>query len=226
MIVIGHRGVCGHEPENTLRSFQKAIDMKLEMIEFDVHCCGTGEVVVIHDFTLEGTTNGKGNVSDISLEELKKLDAGKGEKVPTLKETIAFIDRRIKLNIELKGPNTALKVLELIEWAVNELAYDYSHFLVSSFNHRELMSIKSKNPEVEIGFLYYGIPTDLGKSGKENNAYSIHISDEFYSKEFVDAAKSMELKVFVYTINDQELLNKFNHINIDGFFSSYPDKFI
>lgn len=226
MIVIGHRGVCGHEPENTLRSFQKAIDMKLEMIEFDVHCCGTGEVVVIHDFTLEGTTNGKGNVSDISLEELQKLDAGKGEKVPTLKETIAFIDKKIKLNIELKGPNTALKVLELIEWAVNELAYDYSHFLVSSFNHRELMSIKGKNPKVEIGFLYYGIPADLGKSAKENNAYSIHISDEFYSKELVDTAKSMGLKVFVYTINDQELLNKFNHINIDGFFSSYPDKFI
>ena len=77
MITIGHRGAAGHEPENTIQSFKKAIELNAEMIEFDVQLCKSGEVVVIHDFTLERTTNGHGFLSESSLSELKKLDAGK-----------------------------------------------------------------------------------------------------------------------------------------------------
>ena len=90
IMCIGHRGSSGNFPENTLESFQKALDVGADMFELDVQCCRSEDLseklVIIHDDTVDRTTNGTGLVSDMSLEDLKKLDAGKGQKIPTLKE--------------------------------------------------------------------------------------------------------------------------------------------
>ena len=107
LLKISHRGACGYEPENTLASFKKAIEINADMIELDVHVCKTGEVVVIHDEKVNRTTNGKGYVSQKNLESLKKLDAGKGKKIPTLIEVLDLVNKRVKVNIELKGKKTA-----------------------------------------------------------------------------------------------------------------------
>jgi len=104
---IGHRGAAGHAPENTLASFRKAIELGLDMTELDVHVCASGELVVIHDENVDRTTNSKGWVSKLSLTELKRLDAGAGETVPTLAEVLDLLKDRIMLNIELKGLGTA-----------------------------------------------------------------------------------------------------------------------
>lgn len=89
---IGHRGAKGYTVENTLESFQKAIDLNVDAIELDVHVCKTGELIVFHDFTLERLTNGKGEISKSSLEELKKLRINEKFKIPTLIEALDFID--------------------------------------------------------------------------------------------------------------------------------------
>lgn len=91
VLKIGHRGAMGYEPENTLRSFRKAIELNVDMIELDVYVCKTGELVVIHDDKLDRTTNGKGNVSDTSFQELRKLNAGEEEKIPTLQEVLDLL---------------------------------------------------------------------------------------------------------------------------------------
>ena len=91
MIIIGHRGAMGYEPENTLRSFQKALDLGVDMIEFDVHLCKSGELVVFHDEKVNRTTNGQGYIAQKSLEKLKELDAGQGEKIPTLEEVLDLV---------------------------------------------------------------------------------------------------------------------------------------
>jgi len=92
--LFAHRGAPGLGfPENTLLSFQKALEYNIDMVEFDVHRCKSGELVVIHDYRLERTTNGSGYVKDHTLEELRLLDAGQGQKIPTLEETLDFIDR-------------------------------------------------------------------------------------------------------------------------------------
>jgi glycerophosphoryl diester phosphodiesterase len=101
--VIGHRGAAGHAPENTLRSFHKAVELGADMVELDVHLCATGEPVVIHDDTVDRTTDRSGRVRDLSLDELKALDAGDGERVPTLVEVIDEMSGRAALNVELKG---------------------------------------------------------------------------------------------------------------------------
>ncbi|HOS41511.1 MAG TPA: glycerophosphodiester phosphodiesterase family protein, partial [Spirochaetota bacterium] len=137
-LVIGHRGACGYEPENTLRSFEKAIALGAHMVELDVHRCRTGELVVIHDNRLERTTNGSGYVAEKTLDELRALDAGGGERIPLLREVVERVGVRAAINIELKGAGTAGPVSELIERTVGSGGYDTSHFLVSSFDHREL----------------------------------------------------------------------------------------
>jgi len=100
---IGHRGAMGYEPENTLRSFKKALDLKVDMIELDVYVCKSDELIVIHDDKVDRTTNGQGYVVNKTFEELRTLDAGKNEKIPTLSEVLNLVNRKAKLNIELKG---------------------------------------------------------------------------------------------------------------------------
>ena len=149
IIKVGHRGAMGYEPENTLRSFKKALELGVDMIEFDVYVCKSGELVVIQDDTLERTTNGKGLVIEKTLAELKELDAGKEEKIPTLEEIMDLADKKVKINIELKGDNTAKPVLNMIEKYVDEKGWKYDDFLVSSFNHNELKKFKELNPKIK-----------------------------------------------------------------------------
>src|SRR3954464_9724202 len=99
LLCIGHRGACGHEPENTLRSVRRALELGAHGIEIDVYFVD-GEIIVIHDAKLERTTNGKGYVARKSLAYLRSLDAGKGERIPTLRQVFDTVDRRAFINIE------------------------------------------------------------------------------------------------------------------------------
>src|SRR3989344_4626849 len=116
---IAHRGASGHKPENTLAAFAKALEIGVDIIELDVRVCKTGELVVFHDMALERTTNGNGLVADTSLEELKKLDAGGGEQVPTLKEVIDLVNKRVVLNIEMKGKGVVEQLATILKGYLN-----------------------------------------------------------------------------------------------------------
>lgn len=113
LLCIGHRGAKGHEPENTLRSIRKAIELGTPCIEIDVHHVD-GHLVVFHDDRLERRTNGIGNLAEQSFEYLRSLDAGNGERIPTLQEVCETIGPGIGLNIELKGPGTATPVADYV----------------------------------------------------------------------------------------------------------------
>ena len=131
-LCIGHRGAKGLLPENTLPSFEHAINVGCDWVELDVYHVD-GELLVIHDKSVERTTNGKGLVSELSFDEIRALDAGGGHSVPTLQEVIDLVDRRCRINVELKGPATAKPVSDLLsrycltEWTPRD-------FLLSSFN--------------------------------------------------------------------------------------------
>lgn len=232
VLKIGHRGAMGYEPENTLRSFKKAIELNVDMIEFDVHVCKTGELVVIHDDKLDRTTNGKGDVFDNSFQELRKLNAGKGEKIPLLQEVLEVLNlvdknlnvKKVKLNIELKGKGTATPVFEVIETYVREKGWSYNHFLISSFNHYKLKKFNKLNPKVKISVLTEKISNEVVKFAEKINAYSINISIEFINKKFVQDAHKRGLKVFVWTVNNADDIERMKQLNIDGIFSDFPDR--
>lgn len=157
-LVFGHRGACGYAPENTIASFQLALEQGAHGVEFDVHLSKDGVPVVIHDFSLEKTTNGKGLVVDHTWEELQALDAGShkgeafaGERIPTLEAVFALLEGKIALNVEVKADT------EGIEDAVAALIdkYDVNDWvIVSSFNPLILQRFAKKYPQIALGFLY------------------------------------------------------------------------
>ena len=233
-IKIAHRGASGHEPENTLRAFEKAIELGADMIEFDVHVCKSGEAVVMHDATVDRTTNGKGEIVGKALKELKSLDAGKGEKIPTLEEVLNLIDRKTKVNIELKRSETAEPVTKIIHNYVLNKDWSYDDFLVSSSDFAELKSFFDKKIPVKLGVIIR-----KGNSGLKNiifrkysyldfaksiNAFSIHFSKFLASSKRIKEARRQGFSVFVWTVNSESEIKKFKARKTDGIFSDFPDR--
>ena len=220
---IGHRGAMAHEPENTLSSFQKAIDLGVDAIELDVYVCKTGELIVFHDLKVNRTTNGKGYIEYKTFEEIRKLDAGNCQLIPTLEEVLDLIDEQVITNIELKGENTAQKVSDTINQYIQK-GWHKSLFLVSSFNHHELKKFKNINPDISIAALIEAIPLNYSDLALELNADYINLSQDFVNKEFVEHAHNNGLKVLVYTVNDYSDIKRIKNMGVDGIFSNYPER--
>lgn len=224
MLIIGHRGACGYEPENTLSSFEKAIELTVDMVEFDVYVLKTGELIVFHDRRLERTTNGRGNLLDHTFAELRQLDAGKGQQIPTLEEVLERIDRRKPVNIELKNPGTAKPVAELIERYVQKHGWRYDQFVVSSFHHPELYAFKKTYaPHIQVAALTGTIPLHNAQFGEELGAFAVSPDIECLDQVFIDDAHARGLKVFVYTIGAFDDAVTMQRMGVDGIFSNYPD---
>ncbi len=223
-IRIGHRGAAGYEPENTLKSFAKALELKCGAVEFDVYLAASGELVVIHDDTLERTTNGEGEVNEKSLKELKALDAGDGEKIPTLEEVLDLINRKVLVNIELKGAGVLKPVAKVIETYVTERGWSYDDFIVSSFNHLDLWQFRELLPKVRTGALVVLAAPGLCGFAEELKSYSINFPSGCVTRELVEEAHQKGLKVFVYTVNEPEEINKIKAMGVDGIFSDFPDR--
>ncbi len=225
MIKVGHRGAMGHEPENTLLSFQKAIEIGADMIELDVHVCKSGEAVVIHDDTVDRTTNGNGKVEDKTLIELKSLEGEKNQRIPTLTEVLDFTDRKIKFNIELKGKKTAKPVCAIIDRYVEEKGWSYDDFIVSSFKHGELWKIKFINRDIKIGVLSEVVPPIKFMSFvKTIKPFSVNVPVNRVDKDFVEKAHKNNFKVFVFAANNSGEIEKAKEIGADYICSDFPDK--
>ena len=224
VLKIGHRGAMGYEPENTLRSFQKALDLGVDMIELDVFRCKSGEIIAFHDEKLNQLTNGTGYVTKKTLAELKKLDAGKGEKIPTLEEALDLIDRKCQVNIELKGKRTLNTVLKVIEKYVRNKGWKYEDFIISSFMRHKLKKIPKHHTPVRIGALLSYRIFHFFKFAKKIKAYSVHIKYNLVNEKFVKKAHKKGLKVFVWTVNEPEEIQRFKDMGVDGIFSDFPDR--
>lgn len=225
LIKIGHRGACGYEPENTLRSFSKAIELNVDMIEFDVMQCASGEIVVIHDETVDRTTNGHGRVCDLTLTELKKLDAGKGETIPTLREVLNLVSRRCKVNIEIKDFNIASKVYLIVEDYIKNHDWAPDYFLISSFEFTEIKEFKKFSKNIKTELLFYEF-ADYIKIAQEFNSNFIGIYKDLVNNQLLEDAHKNKIKVLVYTVNDIKEIEFLKNLGVDGIFSDYPDRLL
>lgn len=221
---IGHRGSKGYTVENTLESFQKAIDLNVDAIELDVHVCKTGELIVFHDFTLERLTNGKGEISKSSLEELKKLRINKKFKIPTLIEALDFIDRRCNVNIELKGHDTAKAVLNLVELYTKNKNWHYSNFIISSFQYDELSKFSTQNKNIPLAILTQASVEQAIDWAIEFKADYIHPHFSLLTLDNCNFAKEKGLKINTWTVNEIEDIEHVKKYNIDGIISDFPDR--
>ena len=224
MKIIGHRGAAGHEPENTLISFRKALELDVDMIELDVHVLKTGELVIMHDNKVDRTTDGTGYVMDYAFSELRELDAGHGERIPLLTEVLDLVDKKVPVNIELKGRATAKSVASLIQTYKDEKGWTDDLFIVSSFNHVELAEFMKLMPLIKTGALSEGILIGYSEYAEKLGSYSTNMSAEFVTPELVDDAHRRHLEVFVYTINDESEVTRMNELGVDGIFTNFPDQ--
>jgi glycerophosphoryl diester phosphodiesterase len=234
MLIIGHRG-CGYGPENTLAVFQKALDLNVKALEFDVHATCDGKIIIIHDAKLKRTTGQSGCVSEKNLAEMRNLNAGAGEKVPTLEEALDLISRKAKVFIELKGKGTGQPVAEIIKKYLVEKGWQKDDFFVSSSFQEELLDFLKADLGVKIGVVIdhvsvgffgtvLGMPFGYEKIAREVGASAIIFSKRFTRKKYIKKMHEKNLLVFIFTINKERVGEKMKTWGADGIFSDYPDK--
>jgi glycerophosphoryl diester phosphodiesterase len=224
LLKIGHRGAKAHIAENTLESFQKALDLGADGIELDVHVCATGELVVIHDFTVDRTTNGTGEVHKLSLAELKSLAIEEKYSIPTLDEVFDLIGKNCFVNIEMKGRHTAQPVSDFVEKLVKEKGYSYDNLIISSFQREELQVMARINPNIPLGVLTQASVAQAKEWAAEFSAKAIHPHYSLLTEHNVDKAHKMGLKVYTWTINDAEDIERIKGYGVDGIISDNPER--
>jgi len=220
-VAVGHRGAAGHEPENTLRSIRRALELGVAGIEIDVQFVD-GELVIFHDKKLERTTNGRGLLARHTFAQIRQLDAGLGERIPTLREVLETVDRRAFVNIELKGRRTAAPVSALIAEFITHRGWTSEHFIVSSFQRRELRAIT--DPAIRIGLLLTRPSRLYHISARHVRAWSVHPAVRFTTRKFVENAHRRGWKVFPYTANTPKQIAHIKATGADGVFTDYPER--
>ena len=223
MKVIAHRGASAQAPENTLLAIETALNLKVDAVEIDIHLV-EDQLVVIHDRWLHKTTNGQGRLKDITFAQLRSLDAGKGQLVPTLWEVLNLVRGRCELNVELKSERTVEPLLSMLHKAIEQLGFSQSQFIISSFNHHLLQEIKQTDKTWRIGALTGSRPLGFARFAEELDAYSINIDVDFVDPLFVDDAHGRGLKVFVYTVDHEEDIEDLLAIGVDGIFTNDPTR--
>jgi glycerophosphoryl diester phosphodiesterase len=217
-IIVGHRGAAGLAPENTLLSFYTAMNLGVHMIELDVHETLDGHLVCIHDSNVERTTNGTGNVAEMSLQELRLLDAGQGEKIPLLCEVLDMARNRMKVNIELKTLGVEKSVLDEVvsRKMINEV-------IVSSFLRKSLITIKELNSEIKIATLV-AVPTnDLILYALELGSVAINPQFSLVSYDMIEEAHRNSLKIYPWTVNDNSQMLELLQMGVDGVITDFPN---
>jgi len=224
MLKIAHRGAKAYEPENTLQAFQKALDLHSDGIELDVHLSSDGHIIVIHDETIDRTTNEKGLVNTFSLSEIKSFLIDGKYQIPTLNEVFDLVDKKCLINIELKGLGTATKVVRLIEEYISEKKWNYNNFIISSFDWNMLQETSSLNPNIPIGVLTEENIEDALAFAESIKAKAIHPDFQLLNKENVQQMQEKGFLVFPWTVNSEEDIQKVKSYKVNGIISDNPDK--
>jgi glycerophosphoryl diester phosphodiesterase len=227
-----HRGASYEAPQNTLAAFMLAADLGADGIEFDVHLSKDGQVVVIHDFSLGATTDGRGLVRAKTLAELKELDAGShfdpafaGERIPTLQEVIDTVGQRLLFNIELKakgsGGDLAAAVVRIV--AENNLA---DRVVVSSFNQPAVSRVARLNNKISTGLLYgHGMPFFLRRLWLSAlvRPDALHPYYKAVDGEYMRWAKKQGYRVNVWTVDDPGEMRQLVKLRVDTIITNRPD---
>jgi len=227
VLKIAHRGASGNFPENTVCAFRAAIDAGAEMCELDVQLSRDGAIVVIHDETVERTTDGKGEVAELTLEELKRLDAGakfkggavKGERIPTLDEVFSATSGKCGLNIELKAGGLEHQVAQIMQ-ARNALADS----IVSSFDWEYLKNIQQLHFNIRIGLLAEEKPVDLMMNAVAMRAHSINPRWDMVTSDLCKAAHERGLKVYTWTVDADARMRALIACGVDGIMTNYSER--
>lgn len=226
LAIIGHRGARGLAPENTLAGIDTALRLGVDGVEFDVQRHPDGALFLLHDLTLDRTTNGQGLAGDHSFASLRRLDAGQGERLPTLDEALDLIDRRGCVNIELKTWNQCAEAVAATLRTRLAQGWDPAQFLVSSFHLPELNRFRLALPQVPIAALYCGVPIAGADELTALGARQVHLSDEFIDADYVANAARLGCPAWAYTVNTVAAAQQLAALGVTGIFTDHPERFL
>ena len=231
-VIFAHRGASLYAPENTLAAFELAAQQGADAIELDVKLSADGEVVVIHDQTVDRTTDGIGKVNHLTLEQLKILDAGakfstdfSGEPIPTLREVFEHLGGRLYINVELTNYNSTFDDLPRKVAAIVRDCGQEDNVLFSSFNLFNLLKMKKylpNNPVAALassGFLGFA---QRGQPGKLISPEIIHPNIKDVSLDYIKSQKVKNRRVHVWTVNDPQEMKRLSELGADGIFTDDP----
>lgn len=216
--VIGHRGAAGLEPENTLRSVRRAILLGVDEVEIDIRVSKDGFPVVIHDETVDRTTDGHGYVRDLTLNEIKNLDAGKGEHIPTLGEILDLTQGKVILQIELKVPEALKPVMEVIKRRSAE-----EDVVITSFIHRLLADVYRINPRVATGAIFSRVQEDVFKRVIGVHARWAYINYRNVDAGLIREAHERGLMFGVWTVDQVDDMRRMVGLGVDAIGTNRPD---
>jgi len=222
MLKVGHRGACGTTPENTLTAFKKAIALGADGVELDVHLCKSGELIVIHDDTVDRTTNGHGAVAELTLAEIRVLRIEGGEHVPTLEEALDVITGAYCF-IEIKHPGAALAVARLIAHRVKQ-GWPMDRLWLISFHHGALTDALKAFPSLYTGASFEKLTVTSAQQAHDLGARAIMPHHGPLTHERIDQAQALGLKVICWTVNEPSDITRLQRLGVDGIMSDYPER--
>jgi glycerophosphoryl diester phosphodiesterase len=230
----GHRGASAYAPENTLASFNLAFDLGADGVELDVSVTKDGVPVVIHDNRVDRTTDGRGAVSDMTLAEIKRLDAGakfdakfRGERIPTLEEVLSTVGKRGIVNIELKSGKLSNVGLEAAAIArVIEETNAVDRVIISSFNHFALHRMHDVDARLPTGFLYFNRVTvsfPYVETRPLARPTALHPRSVVVTPGFVRWARGKHYQVNTWTVDEPEEMRRLIALGVDSIMTNKPD---
>ena len=216
---IGHRGACGHAPENTLASIEKAISFACDLTEVDVQRTADGSLILLHDERVDRTTNGKGPVAEMNLEDVWKLDAGRGQKIPTLEEALTTAHSRIGLILELKAEGLAYDICGIVRASgfPGEIIY-------ASYLHDELQHVRRADPDAKTLVLFKRLPKNPAAEATRLQATHVGLRFDTATMPLVKTLHKARFTVFVYTVNKPADITRMRAMGVDGIVSNFPDR--
>jgi len=225
-LITAHRGASAYAPENTLAAVSLALQFRPDFIEIDVHLSRDHQVVLLHDESLDRTTNGSGKIWQQSLAELNHLDAGSwfsarfdSERIPTLKEVIQLVKGHVKLDIEVKSHPEQLGLVDHTLNVIAELDFE-QQCIITSFDRDALAEVHSRNPNISIGLITSsGIPTNMYKEPYDYFMCAANIVD----RELVAHIHQVGKKIHVWTVNRAANMRRFLRMGVDGIITNRPD---
>ena len=216
---IGHRGAAGHAPENTLAALELAIEYGVDMVEFDVRRSADGALVLLHDDSVDRTTNGEGSIEELSRSVLRELDAGGGERIPLLEEALACLSGRAGVMIELKVRGIAADVCALVK------AADFQgNVIYASFFHEELLLVRRLIGDAFTLALIEDVPIPYTAFATAAQATHVGLALDAVTPSLVKAFQEQGFKVFVYTVDEPEDIGRMKQLGVDGIISNFPDR--
>jgi glycerophosphoryl diester phosphodiesterase len=216
---VGHRGAAGHAPENTLAAIRSGISLGCDFVEFDVQSTRDGRLVLMHDPLVDRTTNGSGLVSSLAWQELQLLDAGNGERVPSVEAALAAASGQAGVILEAKTPGIG----PAIHRAVQASAFT-GPVIYASFLHPDILEIRRIDPLARTMALMECIPVSGAAFARDAQAALVGLSADSATPEFIAALHHAGHQVMVYTVNEPSLIHRAIQSGADGIISDFPDR--